>query len=78
MVTSGQFLLTRGYAAASAAQVAPFTYFSVVFAAVYGYLFWEETLTAQFVAGALLVAVAGVMALRGRTRTATAPRITTP
>jgi drug/metabolite transporter (DMT)-like permease len=64
--TTGQFLLTRGYAAASAAQVAPFTYFSVVFASIFGYLFWEEVLSTQFVAGALLVAVAGVMALHAR------------
>jgi drug/metabolite transporter (DMT)-like permease len=64
--TAGQFLLTRGYAAASAAQVAPFTYSSVVFAAVYGYLFWEEALAAQFVGGALLIAAAGIMALYRR------------
>jgi len=63
--TAGQFLLTRGYAAAPAARIAPFTYFSVVFAAFYGYLFWQEVLSAQFVAGALLIAVAGIMALRG-------------
>lgn len=66
--TAGQFLLTRGYAAAPAARVGPFTYFSVVFAAFYGYLFWSEGLTLWFVSGALLIALAGVLALRGRTR----------
>jgi drug/metabolite transporter (DMT)-like permease len=64
--TTGQFLLTRGYGAASASQVGPFTYFSVVFAAGYGYLFWEETLSLQFLSGALLIALAGIMALRKR------------
>ena len=64
--TAGQFLLTRGYAAATAAQVAPFTYFSVIFAAIYGYLFWREVLSAQFLAGALLIAAAGIMALHRR------------
>lgn len=65
MGTAGQLLLTRGYAVAAAAQVSPFTYFSVVFGAFYGYLFWGETLDWLFVAGALLIAVAGVMAVRG-------------
>jgi drug/metabolite transporter (DMT)-like permease len=68
MGTAGQLLLTRGYAVAAAAQVSPFTYFSVVFGAAYGYLFWGETLDWLFVAGALLIAVAGVMAVRGRPR----------
>jgi drug/metabolite transporter (DMT)-like permease len=62
---SGQFLLSRGYAVASATNVSPFTYFSVIFGASYGYLFWGETLSATFVIGALLIALSGVMALRG-------------
>lgn len=62
--TLGQLLLTRGYSVAAASQVAPFTYFSVVFAALYGYLFWEETLKPSFIAGAILIAVAGIIALR--------------
>jgi drug/metabolite transporter (DMT)-like permease len=65
MGTAGQLLLTRGYGVAPAAQVSPFTYFSVVFGAVYGYLFWGETLDWLFVAGASLIAFAGVMAVRG-------------
>ena len=65
MGTAGRLLLTRGYAVAAAAQVSPFTYFSVVFGALYGYLFWGETLDWLFVAGALLIAIAGVMAVRG-------------
>jgi drug/metabolite transporter (DMT)-like permease len=61
---TGQFMLTRGYAVASASNVSPFTYFSVIFAAIYGYLFWDESLNHMFVAGATLIAVAGIMALR--------------
>jgi drug/metabolite transporter (DMT)-like permease len=73
MGTAGQLLLTRGYAVAAAAQVSPFTYFSVVYGAAYGYLFWGETLDWLFVAGALLIAVAGVMAVRGRARKPISP-----
>ena len=62
---TGQFFLSRGYAVASASIASPFTYFSVIFGATYGYLIWGETLSATFIAGALLIAVAGIMALRG-------------
>lgn len=64
--TLGQLLLTRGYAIAAASVVSPFTYTSVLFGAVYGYLFWGETLSLQFVMGALLIFVAGMLALRSR------------
>ena len=73
MGTAGQLLLTRGYGIAPAAKVSPFTYFSVVFGAGYGYLFWGEVLDWLFVAGALLIAVAGVMAVRGRVRKPISP-----
>jgi drug/metabolite transporter (DMT)-like permease len=69
MGTLGQLFLTRGYAIASAASVSPFTYASVLFGAVYGYLFWGETTSLQFVVGASLIAMAGILALRGRWRT---------
>jgi drug/metabolite transporter (DMT)-like permease len=64
--TLGQILLTKGYASAPPARVGPFTYFSVVFGAAYGYLFWDEQLDVYFVAGALLIAFAGMLALRRR------------
>jgi drug/metabolite transporter (DMT)-like permease len=63
--TLGQLLLTRGYAIAAAARVSPFTYSSVLFGAAYGYLFWGETLSLQFIFGALLIGLAGVIALKG-------------
>lgn len=61
--TAGQLLMTRGYAEAPAAHVGPFTYFTVVFAGLYGYVFWGEVPSGTFLAGALLIAVAGVMAV---------------
>ena len=62
--TLGQLLMTRGYALAPAARLGPFTYSVVVFSAVYGFLFWDETLDLWFVLGALLVAAAGLLTLR--------------
>jgi drug/metabolite transporter (DMT)-like permease len=73
MGTAGQLLLTRGYGIAPAAKVSPFTYFSVVFGAAYGYLFWDEVLDWLFVAGALLIAAAGVLAVRSRSRRPVSP-----
>ncbi|MGD8908856.1 MAG: DMT family transporter [Chromatiales bacterium] len=70
MGTLGQLFLTRGYAIASPAAVSPFTYASVLFGAFYGYLFWDETISLQFIIGALLIAMAGVLALYGRQRAA--------
>jgi drug/metabolite transporter (DMT)-like permease len=66
MGTLGQLFLTRGYAIASASSASPFTYASVLFGAAYGYLFWDERVSLQFIMGALLIALAGVLALRVR------------
>ena len=58
--------MTRGYAIAPSGRVSPFTYFSVVFGAGYGYVFWGELPTETFVLGALLIALAGILTLRSR------------
>ncbi len=62
--TLGQYLLSRGYGCAPAAQIAPFTYTSVVFAAVYGWMFWAEIPGWATAGGAALVALAGILAMR--------------
>lgn len=64
--TLGQYLLSRGYGCAPAAQIGPFTYTSVVFAAAYGWLFWQEVPGWATAAGTLLVFVAAVLATRHR------------
>ena len=61
----GKLLMRRGYAAAPAAQVGVFTYSSVLFGAALGWWFWGELWDALSVAGAVLVAAAGALALRG-------------
>jgi drug/metabolite transporter (DMT)-like permease len=62
--TLGQFALTRGYAIANAGTIAPFTYFSVIFGVLYGYVFWQEIPGLAFFAGAVLIALAGVLTMK--------------
>lgn len=64
LATVGQWCLTRGLRRASAPRLAPFVYFSVVFAAAYGWLFWGERIGWTTVTGTVLVAVAGLLAAR--------------
>lgn len=71
--TGGQFLLTRGMASAPAARLAPFTFFSVVFGALLGWLLWDELLRWTTLAGALLVLVAALVVSRGRAPAQRAP-----
>jgi drug/metabolite transporter (DMT)-like permease len=64
----GQILITKGYSLAPAAQVGPFTYGNVVFAALFGWIFWGESLDAMTWIGAVLICIAGIIATR-RTKT---------
>ncbi|MDT8386245.1 MAG: DMT family transporter [Thiogranum sp.] len=67
--TAGQYLLSRGYGYAPAAQIGPFTYTSVVFAATYGWLFWKEMPDWLSASGTVLIVIAGALAMQ-KTRAA--------
>jgi drug/metabolite transporter (DMT)-like permease len=76
LATLGQLLMTRAYSHSPAARVGPFMYTSVVFAAVLDFLFWRVVPDGLSLAGAALVVVAGVLALRiDRGRAAEAPPV---
>jgi drug/metabolite transporter (DMT)-like permease len=62
----GQLLLTRAYGEAPAAQVGPFIYTSVVFAGIFDAWLWRSWPDRLFVAGGVLVCLAGILTLRGR------------
>ncbi len=64
--TGGQVFLTRGITLVPAAQVGPFTYSSVVFAAVIGWVIWGEVLDLMTGLGGALVCAGGVLVLRGQ------------
>ncbi len=62
--TAAQILMTRGYACAPAAQVGPFLYAIVVFAALFGWAFWDELPDWLSLTGALVVIAAGILTIR--------------
>ena len=62
--TVGQLFLTKSYILAPASRIAPFTYSSILFAAIIGWLFWDELVTLITISGALLIIVAGIIILR--------------
>ena len=78
LATLGQLLLTRGFAIAPAGELAPFTYFSLVFAALIGWLFWDEPVAGSTVVGSLLVLASGVLTARFGLRAASMPAPTPP
>ncbi|MBV6625932.1 MAG: DMT family transporter [Rivularia sp. (in: Bacteria)] len=64
-----QLLTTRGYASAPASQVGIFSYSSVVFGALVGWLFWNELWDVNSFIGAIFITAAGFLALRSREKT---------
>lgn len=68
LATGGQVLLTASLGFAPTAQIGPYAYTSVLFAAGYGWLFWGESLTLATALGALLVVASGVLTGRADPR----------
>jgi drug/metabolite transporter (DMT)-like permease len=64
LASLAQLLLTRAYSHAPAAQVGPFTYSTVVFAAAIGWIFWGESPDLLSFGGTALVCLAGIMTIR--------------
>jgi len=72
--TLGQFLLTYSYSLAPAARVSPYSYTTVIFAAIYGWIFWSEIPDIYMYLGALLIIIAGIMTMQRRSM----PQMTEP
>ncbi|WP_144107985.1 DMT family transporter [Paraburkholderia sp. BCC1886] len=65
--TAGQLLMTMAFRQADAASLAPYNYTSIVWAALFGYAIWGETIgTSSLMGIALIVGSSIVVALRGR------------
>lgn len=65
--TVAQLSLSKGYGYAPAGQLGPFTYGSVVFAALFGWWIWEESLSWNTWLGMMLITLAGLMAMLKKT-----------
>ncbi|WP_415884994.1 DMT family transporter [Neptuniibacter sp. QD37_6] len=64
--TVAQLLLSKGYGLAPAGQLGPYTYASVVFAALFGWLLWDEVLGVYSLIGLCLIFSAGLLSLSSR------------
>lgn len=62
---AGQLMMTKGYSLGAAARVCPFSYGIVIFSAVMGQIFWNESLDRMTLAGALLICFSGILAASG-------------
>jgi len=64
--TIAQLMMTRAYQLAPAAQVGPFIYGSVAFAALFDWLIFSRHPDGLSTLGTVLVIAAGILALRRR------------
>jgi drug/metabolite transporter (DMT)-like permease len=55
LATAGQILMTVAFRRADAGTLAPFNYTSIVWAALFGYIAWGETIAPMSLAGILLI-----------------------
>jgi len=60
----GQLAMTRAFALASPSQIGVFTYSSVLFAALIGYLIWGEPFTIHMWIGSAIIIGAGYISIR--------------
>lgn len=61
MGTGGQLLMTQAYIIAKPGQIGPYTYSSVVYASIMGWIFWQEALLITTVLGCGLIIIAGII-----------------
>ncbi|MFZ5756732.1 MAG: DMT family transporter [Pseudomonadota bacterium] len=76
--TAGQLLITRAFQVAPPGRIGPFTYTSVVFAALLGALVWHESLLVTTIIGSVLIFAAGLINLYGGAGKAARPMEQTP
>ena len=67
--TAAQLMLSKGYAYAPAGQLGPFTYGSILFATLFGWWIWDESVAIHTWLGVILIVVAGFVAMQSRAKT---------
>jgi len=61
---AGHFLVTAAYCRAPVSTIAPFEYSTILWAVLFGALFWDDTLSPHILAGALLIAGSGIAVMK--------------
>jgi drug/metabolite transporter (DMT)-like permease len=64
VAATGMMFLTSAYRIAQANKVAPFEYTGILWAPLWGYMFFQEIPRLTTVAGAAVIVMAGLLALR--------------
>jgi drug/metabolite transporter (DMT)-like permease len=62
----GQMAMTKAYALAPASDIGMWTYSSIIFAGLFGYVFWQEPVTMAWFGGVLIIFYAGYITSRQR------------
>lgn len=75
LASLAQLLFTRAYAYGPAAQVGPFGYSTVVFAAIAGGVLWGEVLDLLSLTGAVLVCLGGILVIRIASTSTSVPEL---
>ena len=68
MARDAWLLLSKGYRYAPAGKLGAFTYGSVIFASLLGWLLWNELVTFEAIIGMALVVTSGVIVLLASTK----------
>lgn len=71
----GQIAVTKAYQYAPAATIGPFNYTSLIWAMLFGALFWDEQPTPQILLGAAIIIAAGSLAAIHEARSYLAARV---
>jgi len=64
---SGQFFMTQAYAFAPASQISHFSYSSIIYASIIGWLLWGEWMDLWAWTGAAMVVISGILLIKRRT-----------
>lgn len=70
---AGHFLVTAAYCQAPVSAIAPFEYATILWAMLFGVLFWDDAMSTHLIAGALLIAGGGLIVIRGENPVRSAP-----
>ena len=62
--TLGQLLMTKAYQISNPGQVGPFTYSAVIYAALFGWMFWNEIVVITTIVGSALIIGAGILNMK--------------